>query len=163
MKRSAKAQSDAQAPERRPLFTRTNLAVAALLLITGTGVALIVAYLLDDPSRAHYRDVKVVCIANPDELHSFTIESSKFIRHLRSRKPITCPECDSINLARAKPCVECSLHMPTGVHDLPPDNCPHCGAEQPSPTIGDHADLHAPGEHGEETAIIPLLDDPDPQ
>lgn len=151
------------ADKRGPLLTKTNFARAALILVAGTGIALIVSYLLDDPSTANYRDLNVVCLENPDDLHGFTIPSAKLIRHLRSRTAIKCPVCGGTELARAAPCVSCGLFMPTGVHELPPDFCPHCGVAQPEPTIGSHAQLHDPGSHGDEPAIVPLLEDSEPE
>ncbi len=152
-----------QATARRAFLTRSNALKVALLAVAGTGVALIVNYLMDDPRYAHFKDLQVVCVANLDDMHGFVVDGKQFVRHLRARTPIRCPECDSMELARAVACVSCERLMPSGAHDLPPDNCPFCGVAQPPPTISDHDKLHAPGAHGEEATIIPLLDDPEPQ
>lgn len=142
---------------------RAKVVAGIALLIAAVGIAMIVSFLSETSHTSYIRDMQVVCLADNGELHGFTITGSQFIRHLRSKEPIECSECGGINLARAAPCVDCGKFMPTGVHGLPPDNCPHCGFAQPSPTVSDHAQLHAPGAHGEEPTIVPLLEDDEPE
>ncbi|MEL6498811.1 MAG: hypothetical protein AAFZ67_13905 [Planctomycetota bacterium] len=146
---------------RSKLLSKDTALKAALISLTGFGVAMVISYLLDDPVASHFKDLEVVCVADPENLHGFVIPSKQFVRHLRSREPITCPDCGSVKLARAAACVSCQGLMPTGAHGLSPDNCPYCDAEQPYPTIGDHASMHTLGSHGEDESIIPLFDELD--
>ena len=158
-KKASSTSGDAAGTKGSRLLSRDTALKVAFVVIAGTGIALIASYLLDDPSLSNFSDLEVVCVRDQDDLHGFVVPRDDFIRHLRSRTPIECPECGSIEIARATPCVSCAKLMPTGDHDLPPDNCPYCDAEQPYPTIGDHASMHAPGSHGEDQIIVPLLEE----
>lgn len=146
-----------------PALSKSQIFTLAAAITTIAAAAVFIAiYLLDDPRSDFYNDIELVCVDDTSNMHGFIITVADLARHIRKKQPITCPECDTPAIARAAPCVECNKLMPTGAHNLPPDNCPYCGIAQPYPTISDHASIHTPGAHGEEALIVPYNQDPEP-
>lgn len=146
-----------------PEFSKSQIiTTAAAITVIAAAVAYIAYYLLHDPRTAFYNEISLVCVADAEDMHGFSITVADLAKHIRAKEPISCPVCGSEHIARARPCVVCEEPMPTGAHNLPPDNCPHCGEAQPSPTISDHDQIHAPGAHGEEALIVPYNEDAEP-